>query len=230
MEINRNIYDKLNEWKNRKTHRAPLLVRGARQVGKSYAIRKWANANFGNNFIEINFEQNEKFKAAFEEDITPENILLKLQLITNREINKDNFLIFFDEIQACPQAIKSLRFFYEQMPEIYIIGAGSLLDFILEDISFPVGRVESIYMFPCTFYEFLEANGKKFLKDYLINHTLNDQVEETAHKLALDELKLYYTIGGMPQVVSSFCDNKNLKEVSRLQKNLLQAYIDDFSK
>ena len=230
MEINRDIYNKLNEWKDRKTHRAPLLVRGARQVGKSYAIRKWANANFGNNFIEINFEQNEKFKAVFDEDITPENILLKLQLITNREINKNNFLIFFDEIQACPQAIKSLRFFYEQMPEIYIIGAGSLLDFILEDISFPVGRVESIYMFPCTFYEFLEANGKKILKDYLINHTLNEQVEETAHKLALDELKLYYTVGGMPQVVSSFCDNKNLKEVSRLQKNLLQAYIDDFSK
>ena len=230
MEINRNIYNKLNEWKNRKTHRAPLLVRGARQVGKSYAIRKWANTHFGDNFIEINFEQNEKFKAAFEEDITPENILLKLQLITNREINKNNFLIFFDEIQACPQAIKSLRFFYEQMPEIYIIGAGSLLDFILEDISFPVGRVESIYMFPCTFYEFLEANGKKFLKDYLISHTLNEQVEETAHKLALDELKLYYTVGGMPQVVSSFCDNQNLKEVSRLQKNLLQAYIDDFSK
>ena len=131
MEINRNIYNKLNEWKNRKAHRAPLLVRGARQVGKSYAIRKWANTNFGDNFIEINFEQNEKFKAAFEEDITPENILLKLQLITNREINKNNFLIFFDEIQACPQAIKSLRCFYEQMTEIYIIGAGSLLDFIL---------------------------------------------------------------------------------------------------
>ena len=230
MEIIRDIYKQLDIWKNRTTDRAPLLVRGARQVGKSYAVRSWAKNNFGNNFIEINFEQNERFKAVFDEDLLPDSILMKLQLITNQTIKKKDFLIFFDEIQICPRAIKALRYFYEQMPELYVIGAGSLLDFILSDISFPVGRVESIYMFPCTFYEFLEANDKKFLRDYLEAHDLSEPVEQTAHSLALEQLKLYYAIGGMPQVISSFCTNKDLKEVSRLQQILLQAYKDDFSK
>ena len=229
MEIIRNIYGKLDRWKNH-SDRKTLLVRGARQVGKSHAIKYWAKKTFGNRFLEVNFEQNPNFKQAFDGDLSPDSILSKLSLITNRKIEKENFLLFLDEIQRCPQAVSSLRFFYEQLPTLHVIAAGSLLDFILSEISFPVGRVESMYMFPCSFFEFLSAIGKDELRNYLETCSLEKQVEPIAHKLALECLCLYYRIGGMPEAVSAFADTADYKEVSRIHEILIDAYTDDFAK
>lgn len=229
LEFKRDIFNRLSSWL-RKKDRRPILVRGARQVGKSFAIRTWAKSEFSaEEIFEINFEEKKSLHSIFKGDLDPQKILSDLSLASNYSPLKHK-IIFFDEIQSCPEAIMALRYFYEKMPEIPIIAAGSLIEFVLKEISFPVGRVESVYMFPFTFAEFLGAiNGESYTNKFIALNPF-EEVVEPLHQELIKYLKLYYRIGGMPSVVRSYIETKDLPNVSLEQQNLLQAYRDDFAK
>ena len=164
--MKRDIYGSLLEWEN-DTQRRPLILRGARQIGKTFIIDQFGKAEFAS-FVIINFERNPEYKEIFTV-FDPKTILEKIALYTKARITPGKTLLFLDEIQDCPKAIMSLRYFYEEMPDLHIIGAGSLLEFSLESEKFrmPVGRVQYMYMYPMSFNEFLEAKGEIVLKNYL---------------------------------------------------------------
>lgn len=235
LSIYRKIYTDFYDWKN-SAIRKPLLVRGARQVGKSYAISHWAKEAFGEtNFLKIDLEERKDLRVIFEHNLAVERIVSDIQLVTGFNLNRDNIILFIDEIQTCPSAITSLKYFAENMPHLSIIAAGSLIDFILEEISFPVGRVQSLFMFPLTFFEFLYALEKKYIVEALINdysgsHHFNKPVLVPLHDEILRDLRLYFRVGGMPEAVASFIEEKNLSKVSSIQKRLISAYEDDFAK
>ena len=223
----RNITKKLKVWKGDKEHK-PLLVRGARQVGKSYAIR-----NFGENYFRgelhiINFEKNPEFHVIFEKNLDSNRILTELELVLNKEIIKGKDLLFFDEIQECPKAIKSLRYFYEQNQDLHLIAAGSLIEFALKEISFPVGRLQLLNMYPLTFEEFLMATGKSLLLEK-IRH-IEEELPPHIISLVNGELAKYFIVGGMPECVASFVKNASYVKVSQIQSDLMATFRQDFSK
>jgi len=160
--MKRLIDEKLLAWKSSQT-RKPVLIRGARKVGKTWSRQAFARNQFENNFAQFNFEKNPELSGIFKQNLDPSRILPELELFVGRKIEPGKTLLFFDEIQACPQAIASLRYFYEQMQELHVIAAGSLLEFALNEISFPVGRLQMMNMYPMTFSEFLHATGKELL-------------------------------------------------------------------
>jgi predicted AAA+ superfamily ATPase len=220
----------LTEWYNRKD-RMPLLVRGARQVGKSYAIKAWAREHLGaENLLEINLEERPQLKSIFEKDLVVERIIDDLNLYTGFDLRAPNKILFIDEIQYCPQAIMALRYFYEKAPEIAVIGAGSLIEFVLKKISFPVGRIESLYFTPVTFFEFIDALGRGDFVKHLIQSDLNTPVPELIHRELLDLLTRYYRVGGMPKAIATYVETQNYNKVSEIHHNLLQTYRDDFAK
>ena len=157
--MKRDIEVTLETWK-KEEHRYPLLVRGARQVGKSYSVLKFGENKF-NNLVEVNFEQKPQYKTCFE-TLEPKKIIETLSILSKSDITPGKTLLFLDEIQECPTAISALRYFYEQMPELHVIGAGSLLEFVIsqEDFRMPVGRIQYLYMKPLSFLEFLDAVGE----------------------------------------------------------------------
>lgn len=230
MDFPRDSYNFFNTWRQSQL-RKPLLLRGARQVGKSYAVRTWGKRNFGeDNFVEINLEEKPQLKTIFEKDSDPDRIIDDLNFTLGKNLRKPNVLLFIDEIQFCPQAITALRYFYEKHPELYVIAAGSLIEFVLAELSFPVGRIESHFMFPLTFIEFLEAIGKSHLKNFLISHNLTEPVMELVHQELLSLLRFYCRIGGMPEAISAYLQSKDFGTVSRVHSVLLQSYEDDFNK
>jgi len=204
----------LLKWKESKT-RYPLLLRGARQVGKTYLVEKFGQAEFAS-YVSVNFEAQPEAVACFE-TLMPEEILLKLQLIVKKPIVPGKTLLFLDEIQVCPKAIQALRYFKEQMPQLHVIGAGSLLEFALIQgkFSFPVGRVQFLYLKPLSFEEYALARGKEISQK---------------HEQMIQLVKEYFLIGGMPAAVSSFCSNQDFEEVARVHEVLLSTYQADFSK
>ncbi len=217
----------LNQWyQGRK--RKPLILRGARQIGKSSLVYLFCKEK-SLNLIEINFESKilESFKK---EAIDVDSILRDIELMIGRKINPDKDLLFFDEIQKSPQALLSLRYFYEKKPEIPIIAAGSLLDFLLfdTDISFPVGRVEFLYIGPVSFLEFLMALKKEMLiEEY---HKKIDSISETGHRLLLEVYHLYCSVGGMPEAVKIYLETQDLLSVRKAHHSILQTYKADFLK
>ncbi len=213
-------------WKE-KRNRKPLILNGARQVGKSWIVRDFANESFNENLIEVNFEKDLEFHQIFKQNLSVKRILIDISLITGQKIETGKHLLFFDEIQMCPEALMSLRYFYEEMPSLHIIAAGSLLDFSFKDIPFPVGRVEFNTLHPMTFLEFLIARNKKLLAETIQGI---DEISETVESLIYDELQNYFIVGGMPECVKSFCENENFMEVQDLQKNLVYAFRQDFKK
>ena len=231
IEIKRHIESELDTWADRHNRR-PLLVRGARQVGKSFAVRSWGNRHFGpRHYLEINLEEQPQFKTIFEQDLVVDRILDEISLITGFSFaRKEPKLLFLDEIQSCPPAIMALRYFYEKRPDVYIIAAGSLIEFALEHISFPVGRVESLQMYPLSFFEFLDALGKTQRREYLESLPFMEVVHPQIHEELLLDVKKFYRVGGMPEVVAAFSQHADYAEVSRLHSLLLQAYEDDFAK
>lgn len=229
-DINRYSYMKLNNWVN-SAYRKPLLVRGARQVGKSYAIRNWAKNHFKRGvYCEINFEERPDLGVLFEQNLDIERIIDAINLSFGINLRAENSFLFLDEIQIVPKAITALRYFYEKFPKLHVIAAGSLLDFVLQEISFPVGRIDSLFMKPITFFEFLEAMGKKHLVDYLNNLDLTTQTQENIHNELLLDLKKYFYIGGMPEAVSAYLETRDLSNVSNVHGSLLRSYQDDFAK
>lgn len=222
--LNRNVITTLKEWKNR-SDRKPLILRGARQVGKTTAVELFSKEF--ENYIYLNLELG-RDRNIFSRDISVNELFQAMQVIKNVELKKGNTLIFIDEIQNSPQAVAMLRYFYEEMKDLYIIAAGSLLEIMLEksDISFPVGRVEYLYMYPFTFYEYLEAKGEKKLSDVYNKVPL----KKFAHSKLLTLFHEYTLIGGMPEIVKNFTDTGNIKSLDRIYESLLISYINDSEK
>lgn len=222
--------DKMNElkkWKDSPT-RKPLIIRGARQVGKT-----WLMKEFGKQYYKkcayINFDDNSRMNKLFEDDFDLDKIIQGLKIESNVNIEPENTLIILDEIQETPKALKALKYFYENANQYHIVSAGSLLGVAIhEGTSFPVGKVDFLDLAPLSFFEFLEALGEENLLQLLKKNDF-DMIGVFNSKLK-EFLKLYYYVGGMPEAVNSYAQNKDLKEVRKIQKRLLEAYEQDFSK
>lgn len=227
--MERDITDWLRSWK-KDEKRKPLLIRGARQVGKTWTVSEFGRTEFERT-VEINFELQPHIKSSFS-SLSPQEIIQNLELTTNTEINPGTTLLFLDEIQECPQALKSLRYFYEKLPELHVIAAGSLLEFIMESetISIPVGRVQNIYLSPLSFGEFLTACGERKLRSYLEDLSIEDQIPESIHVKSISLLKTYLYLGGMPEVIDDWLETKKFVKTDELLKGLLQNYRHDFGK
>ncbi len=223
----RDIDLELKKWALSK-ERKPLLLRGARQVGKTFAIEKLGKELF-DVFCKIDFEQEPEFKVAFDLDLVPSRILRDLSSRKKIEIIPGKTILFLDEIQACPKAIMALRYFYEQMPSLHVIAAGSLLEFILHDpdFSFPVGRVQTLYMRPLSFREFLQIRGERHAVEWIQTATLQQPIGGATHLLLLRLLKEYFILGGMPQAVYGASD---FHRIRLEQRSILEMYSNDFGK
>ena len=224
--MKRLIYSDLIRWKDKKG-RKPLLVRGARQIGKTWSILNFAKQHFSN-VVSIDFERNPSFISTFDNDLSPNEIIASLELLLNQKITEKDTIIFFDEIQSCPRAIMALRYFYEEMPNLHVIAAGSFLEFALSEISFPVGRIQSINMTPMTFKEFLDAKGLDQLADNL--EKTPQQFPEVIHNKYLQELKNYFFVGGMPECVKTYIETKSIRTAFEIQSDIIHSYRQDFSK
>ena len=224
--MERLILEDFFSWKKSKD-RKPLVLKGARQVGKTWLMQEFAQKAYKKS-VYINFEDSPRAAAIFEQDFNIERILFALQTETGFDID-ENTLILFDEIQAAPRALTSLKYFYEKAPQYQIIAAGSQLGIAMhKGTSFPVGKVDFLEIHPLTFIEFLIAIGEgKMAK--LLQSKDYDTIAVFKDKLN-DLLKLYYIVGGMPGVVSSFIENRNLAAARKIQENILESYDNDFSK
>lgn len=224
--MKREAISEMYEWKGRED-RKPLILRGARQVGKTWLMKEFA-AEAYSKYAYINFEDNEIIKQIFQKDFDIERILLALQLATDVVIDTDT-LIIFDELQEAPRGLTALKYFQEKAPQYHIVAAGSLLGIAMhEGDSFPVGKVDFMDLYPLTFFEFLDALGQEKLKRLL--KSKDWELISAFHPKLQEYLRLYYYVGGMPEVVSSFITDKDLTKVRRLQQNILDAYDRDFSK
>lgn len=228
-KMKRDIEKSLTDWKDSPI-RSPLLLRGARQVGKSWVVEKFGRENF-EHLVIINFEQRPELRVCFE-TLIPEKIISTVELLTGSVVFPGKTLLFLDEIQGCPQAIVALRYFKEQMPDLHVIGAGSLLEFVLneEDLSMPVGRIQSLYLRPLSFYEFLTAIGREKLRNYLSHITLESPLEASVHEELLKLMKEYVVLGGMPAVISAYIKTKSLLQMQDVQSDILFTYRNDFGK
>lgn len=216
-------------WK-KAVDRKPLLLRGARQVGKTYVVRNFAQQHFKNR-VEINFELQPEFKEIFQ-NLEPAEIVKKINILQNTQIRLGETLLFLDEIQECPRAIMSLRYFYEKFPGLHVVGAGSLLEFALGDAGFkmPVGRVQYLHLQPLSFIEFLTAQGEVQLRDYLNEISARKAPPDPIHKKLLELVRQYLIIGGMPAVVQHYLSDRAAATYQNQQTLLLQTYRDDFGK
>ncbi len=227
--MKRDFNEYLKKWKA-KRNRKPLIIRGARQVGKTYTVQQFAKNNF-NVFIEINFEEEPELKEFFQtNDVN--RIKQNLEIYSGKKIIPKKTLLFLDEIQACPEAITTLRYFYEKSPELHIIAAGSLLDHTLNNLkySMPVGRIEFGYMYPLDFYEFLNVIGQNSLVEFLKNYTLRKEIPIAIHKKILEQLRLYYFIGGMPEAVKVYINENSLADVEQVHESIIKSLEYDFAK
>ena len=218
----------LLEWKKEPYKRKPLLLRGARQVGKTHAART-LGASF-EQFVEINLEADEQARKIISQDFDPKRIVFQLSQYLKKDIIPGSTLLFIDEIQAAPQAITALRYFYEIMPELHVIAAGSLLDFAVEQVGMPVGRISSLYMYPMSFLEFLVALGNEVWAKEIINHDLQKPMLEPVHDKLLSLVGTYLAIGGMPAAVNAWIQTQNPRNVRRVHSDLLDSYQQDFNK
>ncbi len=227
--IPRNIYKSLKEWKI-SSSRKPLLIRGARQVGKSYIVDHFAKNEFAN-YITINFERNPEFLTVFQTH-DPREIIEKISLLTAKKIVPGKTLLFLDEIQDCPNAIVSLRYFYEELPDLHVVGAGSLLEFTLESGNFkvPVGRIQYLYMLPLSLNEFMEAIGEQDLIAYVAANGLKSEIPDVLHDKLLSIVRKYFLLGGMPAVVNEYIKTGDIIECRKIQRSIIDTYIDDFGK
>ena len=226
--IKRTIDDDLLEWKNDKKRKI-LLIRGARQIGKSSSVRKLSqHFDF---FLEIDFEKKREIHVLFNGNLNPREIAEKLSVVTAIPVIPGKTLVFFDEIQCCPNAISSLRYFYEDYPELHVIAAGSLLEFALESLpSFGVGRIRSIFMYPLSYKEFLIANGEYALWDKVCESSPEKPLFDLYHIKCLEYLKKFLLIGGMPEVVADYIESRNINNSKNLLADLVTSFKSDFSK
>ncbi len=219
--------EELIAWK-KSPSRKPLIIRGARQVGKTWLMKEFGKTQYAQT-VYINFEKNKRLKTLFSDDFDVQRVLVALQAETGLTLKAENTLLIFDEIQEVPEALTALKYFYEDAPEYHVISAGSLLGVALHShTSFPVGKVIFMDLYPFTYLEFLDAIGEKALIDILNN---DDWKLITSYKTRyIERLRQYYYVGGMPEAVLKFTENANYQEVRAIHKQILDAYEQDFSK
>ncbi len=218
---------KLKEWKDSK-NRKPLLIYGARQVGKTWLMKNFGKTEFST-FIYINFEKEIQLRGIFETDYNPQRIIKLIEIHANQKIEFGKTLLILDEIQEAKGGLTALKYFNEELPELHLIGAGSLLGIALkQQTSFPVGQVEFLNLYPLNFGEFLKASGNTSLFNLLIEKDWS--LIETFKSKYINLLKQYYYVGGMPEVVNSFIEDEDYNKVRTIQQNILTSYEQDFSK
>ena len=231
--MNRLISNKLEAWKV-SHNRKPLLIKGARQVGKTYSLKEFGKARFPRCHY-INFEEQPRFRPIFDKDLDPDRIIQDLALVLNVPIDRKSDLLIFDEIQQCPLAITSLKYFAEKMPELAVCAAGSLLGVHLGESSFPVGKVDELRMAPLTFEEFLMASDNPMLHSAFTAIQELSPLSDTLHMKLWEEFKLYLATGGLPEVVVTFMQNRKdlfsaFAEVRAVQTRLISNYVADMAK
>ena len=219
----------LSEWASRKM-RKPLLLRGARQVGKSTAIRHLAEGF--ESYVEINFEKQASYIPLFQvKDIDVKAIVSQISAMAGKRIEPGKTLLFLDEVQACPEAIMSLWFFKEDLPELHVVAAGSLLEFALEDLpSFGVGRIHSMFLFPMTFDEFLIANGEQLLMDARNNASSSQPLPQPLYEKLVGLTRTFMLVGGMPEAVAKWVETHDYLACQEVQDDIVVTYEDDFPK
>lgn len=229
IKIRRNTYNELLEWKE-STSRKPLILQGARQVGKTFLVNEFGKENYDKLFC-LNFEQDPAISSLFDSSIDPYNLIDNIGLYFGEKITHENTLLFFDEIQIAPRVLTSLKYFQEQVPEFHIIAAGSLLGVSFgKESSFPVGKVNFLTMYPMSFSEYLTATGDQLFLEQL--NSINDikPFPQAIHEKMLYHLKMYLFLGGMPEAVHEYINNKDIAKVREIQNDILAAYERDFSK
>lgn len=226
--MQRFIMDKLIEWKNDK-NRKPLILKGARQVGKTYILQEFG-ANYYENTAYFNFDHDEGLAELFLNTKDPKRIVEQLSLAAGKKINPHTTLIIFDEIQECPNALNSLKYFCEEASEYHVACAGSLLGIRLSKTSFPVGKVDFLNLYPMTFSEFLIADGSENLVVVMKQMKEIRKIPKLFEEQLIEKLKVYYIVGGMPEAVFSWVNDKDIEKVNKIQKNILDSYESDFSK
>lgn len=223
----RSAMEQLNKWKQ-KTNKKPLIIRGARQVGKTWLMKEFGKTAY-EKAVYINFDNNPQMKELFSLDMRIDRIIMGIELYVGHKISPHNTLLIFDEVQEVPKALSSLKYFNETAPEYQIICAGSLLGIALhQGTSFPVGKVEFMDLYPLSFTEFMRAMGKEQFVDLLDKGDF--EMATMFRQDYVDLLKYYYYVGGMPEVVQSFVDNRDFNEAREIQERILAAYEQDFSK
>lgn len=219
--------EKLLNWKQSR-HRKPLIIEGARQVGKTWLMKEFGRQAYENT-VYINFDSNSRMVELFASDLDTDRLIMGLELYAGHKIHADNSLLIFDEVQEVPRALTSLKYFCENAPQYHIVCAGSLLGIALhQGTSFPVGKVDFLKLYPLSFKEFLMANGKERFAELLDKQDF--QMITSFKQTYIDALKHYYYVGGMPEAVQIFAENKDFNEVRTVQKRILEAYEQDFSK
>ncbi|MGN1188971.1 MAG: ATP-binding protein [Candidatus Ornithospirochaeta sp.] len=223
----RTAIEQLLKWKQSK-YRKPLIIEGARQVGKTWLMKEFGKTAYADT-VYINFDSNSRMSELFSSDLDTDRLIRGLELYIGRKIDPNNSLLIFDEVQEVPRALTSLKYFYENAPEYHIVCAGSLLGIALHPgTSFPVGKVDFLKLYPLSFKEFLMATDREQFAELLDSRDF--QMITAFKETYIDALKLYYYVGGMPEAVQSFRDNKDFNEVREIQKRILEAYEQDFSK
>lgn len=223
----RNLVNELIIWKN-KTNRKPLIIQGARQVGKTWLMKSFGASHF-EHVVYVNFESSVRLQHIFKDDFSIPRIISILEIEAKQKIEAKNTLIILDEIQEAEKGLTALKYFQENAPEYYIIAAGSLLGVsIQKNNSFPVGKVDFFTLYPMSFDEFLINQNETLLVNELKNN--NWEILQPFHEKLIHYLRLYYYVGGMPEVVQSYLNNKNFEEVKSLQKKIILGYENDFAK
>ncbi|MFZ4858416.1 MAG: ATP-binding protein [Desulfuromonadaceae bacterium] len=224
--MRRFIDEQLQHWQTG-TRRKPLILRGARQVGKTWSLKE-----FGKNCFEsvavVDLERNPSLRKLFDGDLNAARISADLEVLLRQKITPGKTLLFFDEIQACPRAITGLRYFYEEIPELHVVAAGSLLEFALKDAPFPVGRVQFLNLYPLCFAEYLEAIGNTPAAAAVLGNPAD--ISPVVHELLRNELKRYFFIGGMPAAVNAYKESGSLRDAFEVQGEIAESYRMDFAK
>ena len=226
--MERQIMNKLIEWKKSK-YRKPLILKGARQVGKTYILKEFGRKNY-EGVAYFNFDHDEDLFNLFKNTKYPKRIMEQLAFISGKAIMPEKTLIIFDEIQECPNALNSLKYFQEEANEYHIACAGSLLGIRLSHTSFPVGKVDFLNMYPMSFTEFLKADNVGNLVEYMESLNKVQNIPDIFKNQLEEKLKAYFIIGGMPEAIYSWVNEKDMEQVNRIQDNILKAYESDFSK
>lgn len=227
--MRRRAYADLLKWKNSK-YRKPLLLQGARQVGKTYLVKQFGKQEYSR-IVYLNFEQSSEIRALFSGNLIPETLIENIGVFLGKKIEAKETLLFFDEIQASEDALTSLKYFYEQAPQFHIIAAGSLLGVsVARERSFPVGKVNFLQLYPMSFLEYIDAFGGELLIEKLNEIDSIEALPKILHDILQRELKQFLFLGGMPEVLNRYRNNGDIAEVRRVQNELLRAYERDFAK
>ena len=228
MYIQRNIDSTLLEWKN-DAFRKPMLLRGARQTGKTTAVRNFSKQF--SSFVELNFEKDTRLFGIFEDNLDVSRIIRQIEGVLRKKVEPSRTLLFLDEIQLCPRAISALRYFYEDMPELHVIATGSLLEFVFKNLKdFGVGRIRNTFIYPFSFAEFAAAVGDGILIEHMREATFAKPLSEVEHAMLLELLKTYVIVGGMPAAVSAYARTHSYLAVERMHEDIMISLKADFGK